>query len=73
MRLLHSLAKTHGSFDDPDLVSHAGHPRRERRHPAGNWTPIRYPRAIWDDQLGAWISDAGVAEIQYTAFASSKG
>ena len=27
------------------------------------WTPIRYPRAIWDDQLGAWISDAEVAEI----------
>ena len=26
------------------------------------WTPIRYPRAIWDDQLGAWISDAEVAE-----------
>ena len=24
MRLLHSLAKTHASFDDPDLVSHAG-------------------------------------------------
>ena len=37
------------------------------------WTPIRYPRAIWDDQLGAWISDAEVAETQYTAFASKKG
>ena len=37
------------------------------------WTPIRYPRAIWDDQLGAWISDAEVAEIRYTAFASKKG
>jgi hypothetical protein len=24
VRLLHSLAKTHASFDDPDLVSHAG-------------------------------------------------
>src|SRR5580692_7765579 len=24
MRLLHSLAKTHASFDDPHLVSHAG-------------------------------------------------
>ena len=24
MRLLHSLAKTHASFDDPNLVSHAG-------------------------------------------------
>ncbi len=37
------------------------------------WTPIRYPRAIWDDQLGAWISDAEVAEVQYTAFAAKKG
>ena len=37
------------------------------------WTPIRYPRAIWDDQLGAWISDAEVAEVEYTAFTSRKG
>ena len=37
------------------------------------WTPIRYPRAIWDGQLGAWVSDAEVAEIQYTAFTSKKG
>ena len=28
---------------------------------------------IWDDQLGAWISDAEVAEVEYTAFASKKG
>jgi hypothetical protein len=37
------------------------------------WTPIRYPRAIWDDQLGTWVSDAEVAEVEYTAFASKKG
>jgi hypothetical protein len=41
--------------------------------PGESWTPIRYPRAIWDDQLGAWVSDAEVAEVQYTAFASKKG
>ena len=41
--------------------------------PEDAWTPIRYPRAIWDDQLGAWISDAEVAEVEYTAFASKKG
>jgi Transposase DDE domain group 1 len=41
--------------------------------PEGAWTAIKYPRAIWDDQLGAWISDAEVAEAQYTAFASKKG
>jgi hypothetical protein len=37
------------------------------------WTPIRYPRAIWDDQLRCWVSDAEVAEVEYTAFASKKG
>jgi hypothetical protein len=37
------------------------------------WTPVRYPHAVWDDQLGCWISDAEVAEIEYTAFASKKG
>jgi hypothetical protein len=41
--------------------------------PEDAWTPIRYPRAIWDDQLRAWVPDAEVAEIPYTAFASRKG
>jgi hypothetical protein len=41
--------------------------------PEDAWTAIKYPRAIWDDQLGAWISDAEVAETQYTAFVSRKG
>jgi hypothetical protein len=41
--------------------------------PEGAWTAIRYPEAIWDDQLDCWISDAEVAETQYTAFASKKG
>jgi hypothetical protein len=36
--------------------------------PATAWTPIAYPRAIWDDQLGCWVSDAEVAEVRYTAF-----
>jgi hypothetical protein len=37
------------------------------------WTAIKYPRAIWDDQLGIWVSDAEIAETQYTAFTSRKG
>ena len=41
--------------------------------PEDAWTAIKYPRAIWDDQLRAWISDAEIAEIPYTAFASKKG
>jgi hypothetical protein len=40
--------------------------------PQGAWTPIQYPRAIWDDQLRAWVSDAEVAETEYTAFTSKK-
>jgi Transposase DDE domain group 1 len=39
----------------------------------GAWTPIKYPRAVWDEQQGRWISDAEVAEVKYTAFASVKG
>jgi Transposase DDE domain group 1 len=37
------------------------------------WTPIRYPRAVFDDQLGRWVSDAEVAETRYTAFTRKKG
>src|SRR6202011_2012336 len=36
------------------------------------WRPIKYPRAIWDDQLACWVSDAQVAEVEYTAFTSKK-
>jgi hypothetical protein len=39
--------------------------------PQGAWTPVKYPRAIWDDQLRAWVSDAEVAETEYTAFTST--
>jgi hypothetical protein len=38
--------------------------------PEQAWVSIRYRQAVWDDQLQAWISDAQVAEICYTAFAS---
>jgi Transposase DDE domain group 1 len=40
--------------------------------PEDAWTPIQYPRALWDDQLRAWVSDAEVAETKYTAFTSKK-
>jgi hypothetical protein len=36
--------------------------------PADAWTAIRYPRALWDEQLGCWVSEAEVAEVPYTAF-----
>jgi hypothetical protein len=36
------------------------------------WTAIEYPQALWDDQLDCWVSDAEVAEVEYTAFTSRK-
>jgi hypothetical protein len=41
--------------------------------PEDAWTPVRYPRAIWDDQLACWVSDAEVAGADCTAFTSKKG
>jgi hypothetical protein len=38
--------------------------------PDDAWTAIQYPRAIWDDQLSCWVSDAEVAETGYAAFTS---
>ena len=40
--------------------------------PDDAWSTIRYPNAVFDDQLGQWISDAEVAEIPFTAFASRR-
>ena len=34
---------------------------------------MSYPGAVQDPDTGAWISDAEVAEIPYTAFASTPG
>jgi len=38
--------------------------------PEQAWTPIRYPRAIWDAEEQRWISEAQVAETSFTAFTS---
>ena len=35
-----------------------------------DWTPIKYPQAVWDEEGQCWISDAAIAEIRYTAFTS---
>ena len=37
---------------------------------ANAWTPIKYTNAVWDEHAQAWISDAEVAEIPFTAFGS---
>ena len=41
--------------------------------PENAWQPISYPQAVWDEQEKRLVSDAEVAEIGYTAFASKKG
>ena len=46
---------------------------RDRHYPRRRLDPIQYPRALWDDQLRAWVSNTEVAEIPYTAFISKKG
>ena len=34
------------------------------------WRAIRYRHAVFDEQLRQWVSDAQVAEVPFTAFAS---
>jgi len=36
------------------------------------WTPVHYPGCVTDPDTGELISDAEVAEVQFTAFASTK-
>lgn len=36
------------------------------------WVKIKYPKAIFEEDTGQWISDAEVAEVPYTAFSSKK-
>jgi hypothetical protein len=40
--------------------------------PDDAWVGIRYPQAIFDEEEQRWISDAEVAEVTYTAFASRR-
>ncbi len=38
--------------------------------PDDAWTTIKYPKAVFDQELNQWVSDAQVAETRFTAFAS---
>ena len=38
--------------------------------PEQAWVPIKYTDALWDEEAQAWISEAEVAETEYTAFTS---
>lgn len=39
---------------------------------ADAWTPVHYPGAVLDPDTGQLISDAEVAEVEFTAFTSTK-
>ena len=41
------------------------------RIPDDAWTTIRYPKAVFDEELQQWVSDAEVAETCFTAFTSN--
>jgi len=36
------------------------------------WTPISYPNAVWDEDEQRLVSDAEIAEIEFTAFTSRR-
>jgi Transposase DDE domain group 1 len=40
--------------------------------PDDAWTPVHYPGAVLDPDTGELISDAEVAEVEFTAFASTR-
>src|SRR5699024_6099407 len=40
--------------------------------PDNAWQPVHYPGAVIDPDTGELISDAQVAEVAFTAFASTK-
>ncbi|MEO3862835.1 IS1380 family transposase [Acrocarpospora sp. B8E8] len=40
--------------------------------PEAAWVAIKYPNAVFDEQAGRWVSNAEIAEISYTAFASKR-
>jgi Transposase DDE domain group 1 len=40
--------------------------------PDDAWTPVHYPGAVVDPDTGELISDAEVAEVEFTAFATTK-
>jgi hypothetical protein len=40
--------------------------------PESAWTPIKYRDAVWDPDEARWVSEAEIAEVQYTAFTAKR-
>jgi len=66
-----SAVRTAGAFFSVTVQMNSHVRAAIARIPEGAWTPIKYPRAIWDDQVSRWVSDAEVAETTFTAFTST--
>lgn len=66
-----SAARRHGARFSVTVTMNPAIRRAIEAIPDSAWVPIRYPNAVWDDEAGAWISDAEVAETGYTAFAGT--
>jgi hypothetical protein len=81
------IARMDSAYDQCDVVAsvlrHRAHssitarlPPPVRRAidaiPDDAWTPITYPNAVWDEQEQRLVSDAEIAEIEFTAFTSRR-
>src|SRR6476646_9241568 len=62
----------HGAQFSLAMTRNAAIERAIAAIPEAAWTPVRYPGAVQDPDTGAWISDAEVAEVTYTAFAHTR-
>jgi hypothetical protein len=63
----HAGAAECGSRSPPAWTGRSAPPARTSL--TNQWINIRYPQAVWDEDAGRWISDAQIAETEYTAFA----
>lgn len=69
-RAVISACHRHGARFSLVLTKNRAVARAIASIPADAWTPVKYPGAVRDPDSGEPISDAEVAEIPYTAFAS---
>jgi hypothetical protein len=67
-----SAAGRAGAFFSVTMRSDPKNRRAIAAIPGGSWVAIRYPNAVYDDQLRMWYSGAEVAEVPCTAFTSKK-
>ncbi|CAN5716168.1 hypothetical protein BH09ACT7_BH09ACT7_09150 [soil metagenome] len=69
-RAVVGACRNHGARFSVVMTRHTAIDRAITAIDESAWTPVKYPGAVRDPHTGAWISDAEVAEISYTAFAS---